>query len=85
MADPTFISGAASPASAAYIVDLIQEAAALAVTHFDQQPPGEEADVYVNLTASTGYGVLTLGTWLFHRDAAGAVTLAGAEPEAARG
>ncbi|MFJ4469573.1 hypothetical protein ACIP2X_19060 [Streptomyces sp. NPDC089424] len=82
MADPSFVSGPASPASAAPIVDLIQEAAALAVAHFEQLPPGQEASAYVTLTSGTGYGVVTLGMWLFLRDASGTVTLSGAAPEA---
>ncbi|MFD5570463.1 hypothetical protein [Streptomyces cadmiisoli] len=85
MADPTFISGPASTASAAPLVDLIQEAADLAVAHFNQSPAGEDASVHVMLTSATGYGVITLGVWLFLRDPNGNVTLAGAEPEAAHG
>ncbi|PSK57978.1 hypothetical protein B0E38_01823 [Streptomyces sp. 111WW2] len=85
MADPAYVSGSASAASAASVVALVQEAAALAVAHFDQLPPDEEAAAYVTLTSSTGYGVITLGMWLFLRDAEGTVTLYGSEPEADHG
>ncbi|MFF4900446.1 hypothetical protein [Streptomyces sp. NPDC001068] len=85
MDEPEFITGSASAEHAAYIVDLIQEAGALAAAHFEQLPPGEEASVYVTLTTSTGYGVITLGMWLFIRDGNGTVSLYGSEPEAAHG
>lgn len=81
MADPAYVTGPASPQSAAYVVDLIREAAALAVDHFATLPDGEEATAYVLLTASTGYGVITLGMWGFTRDSAGRVALLGATPE----
>jgi hypothetical protein len=82
VADPAYISGTASTAGAAPIVNLIQEAAAVATAHFNELPDGEPGSVYVTLNSSTGYGVIALGMWLFQRDAAGTVTLAGAEPEA---
>lgn len=85
MADPAFVTGQASPEAAAPYVAAIQQAAALAVDHFEQQPPGEPATVTVILTASTGYGVITLGMWTFDRDAEGAVTLLGSTPEASNG
>ncbi|MFZ4160445.1 hypothetical protein ACOZDE_18740 [Streptomyces griseoincarnatus] len=81
MADPAYVTGPASPQSAAYVVDLIREAAALAVDHFATLPDGEEATAYVLLTAPTGYGVITLGMWGFNRDSADRVTLLGATPE----
>ncbi|MFJ4627173.1 hypothetical protein [Streptomyces sp. NPDC088847] len=83
MADPQFVSGPASQENAAYVVGLIQEAAALAVAHFEQQP--DEGTVTVILTAPTGYGVITLGVWTFLRDAEGAVTLFASDPEGSDG
>jgi hypothetical protein len=85
VADPSTISGPATPAAAASVVALIQEAGALATDHFAQLPEGEEATVYVLLTAATGYGVITLGVWSFLRDAQGGVSLYGAQPEAVDG
>ncbi|MDI9829697.1 hypothetical protein [Streptomyces sp. KAU_LT] len=81
MADPAYVTGAASQAAAAPLLGLVQEAAALAVAHFDQLPPGEEGMVHVLLNSPTGYGVITLGVWTFVRDAQGAVTLLGSDPE----
>ncbi|WP_405759449.1 hypothetical protein OG234_13225 [Streptomyces sp. NBC_01420] len=81
MADPAFLSGTASPAGAAYLIGLIQEAGTIATAHFAQLPDGEEASAFVTLTAPTGYGVMFVGTWTFVRDAAGRVTLFGTEPE----
>ncbi|PWI15969.1 hypothetical protein DI272_18720 [Streptomyces sp. Act143] len=85
MAEPAFLTDDASPEHAAAIVGLIQDAAAVAVTHFDQLPDGEEASVYVTLTADTGYGTIPLGMWGFLRAADNSVTLAGATQEGTDG
>ncbi|MFF5968261.1 hypothetical protein ACFY64_31965 [Streptomyces collinus] len=85
MADPAFLNGQASAAAAAPIVDLIAEAGVVATGHFDQLPPGEEASVYVTLTADTGFGSIPLGMWNFLRSADGTVSLAGALEEGTDG
>jgi hypothetical protein len=82
--DPAFLTQEASPASAAPIVTLIDDAAAVALAHFEQQPAGETT-AYVTLTASTGYGLVPLGMWGFTRDADNTVTLIGAVQEGTDG
>ncbi|MCX4406448.1 MULTISPECIES: hypothetical protein [unclassified Streptomyces] len=85
MTDPVFVTDEASPESAAPIVGLIENAAAVAIAHFDQLPAGEEASVYVTLTARTGYGTIPLGMWSFLRAADNSVTLDGATQEGTDG
>ncbi|MGA5202794.1 hypothetical protein [Streptomyces variegatus] len=85
MADPAHVTGHASPETAAPYVAAIQQAATLALDHFDQLPPGETGTVSVTLTTPTGYGVITLGIWTFDRAADGTVTLVGSTPEASDG
>ncbi|MFF4733349.1 hypothetical protein ACFY3M_50760 [Streptomyces mirabilis] len=85
MAEPAFLTDEASPETAAPIVGLIQDAAAVATARFDQLPVGEEASVYVTLTARTGYGTIPLGMWGFLRAADNSVTLVGATQEGTDG
>lgn len=84
MADPAYVTGAASPEVAAPYVAAIQQAAAIAQAHFAQLLPGSEGTVTVSLTTPTGHGVITLGVWTFLA-VDGAVLLAGSEPEASDG
>jgi hypothetical protein len=81
---PEYISGEASPETAAPYVAAIRQAAAIAADHFEQLPPGGDGTVTVSLTTPTGHGVITLGVWTFLA-VDGAVILAGAEPEASDG
>ncbi|MGX1301345.1 hypothetical protein RKD35_002833 [Streptomyces albogriseolus] len=82
MADPVFLTDEATPEHAAPLVDLIEEAGAVATAHFDQLPVGEEGTVYVTLSARTMYGTVPLGMWGFFRAADTTVpTLLGALPE----
>jgi hypothetical protein len=85
MADSALVTVEASPETAAPYLAAIHQCAARAVAYFEEQPPGEPGTVYVGLTMPTGYGVITIGGWSFIRDAEGAVTLIGSEPEASDG
>ncbi|MER7740037.1 hypothetical protein ABTX34_17260 [Streptomyces sp. NPDC096538] len=78
MADPVSLSVEATPAAAAPITGLIEEAGAVAAAHFEQLPDGEVGVALVTLTAATSYGSVPIGMWSFLRAADGAVTLAGA-------
>ncbi|GGQ50117.1 hypothetical protein GCM10010250_22150 [Streptomyces althioticus] len=81
MADPVSLAVEATPAAAAPITGLIEEAGAAAAAHFEQLPDGEEGTALVTLTAATPYGSVPIGMWSFLRAADGTVKLAGA-PEA---
>ncbi|MEV5930928.1 hypothetical protein ACPCSG_23560 [Streptomyces cellulosae] len=85
MADPASLTLAASPAAAAPITGLIEEAGAAAAAHFAQLPDGDEGTALVTLTADTPYGRIPIGMWSFLRAADGSVSLAGALEEDADG